>query len=123
VVLTNSNPASTTALAMSDFDNRLSGHLKTGQWWSCQNRPTEMARDSVVLPLCLLIRQVHFGAPTARAAFENVTVMEEAVEHCGDGGAVTEELSPVLHRTVGSQQCAGPPIAPHDDLEEFLGVG
>ena len=42
--------------------------------------------------------------------------MEEAVEHGGDGGAVTEELSPVLHRTVGSQQCAGPLIAPHDDL-------
>jgi hypothetical protein len=49
--------------------------------------------------------------------------MEEAVEHCGDGGAVTEQLAPVLHQTVGSQQCAGPLIAPHDDLEEFLGGG
>ena len=68
----------------------LSGHLKTGQWWSCQNRPTDEARDSVVLPLCLLIRQVHFGSPTPWAAFQNVTVMEEAVEHGGDGGAVAE---------------------------------
>jgi len=39
---------------------------------------------------------------------EKVTAMEEAVEHCGDGDAVTEELSPVLHRTVESQQRAGP---------------
>lgn len=91
----------------------LSSHLKTGQWWSYQNRPTDLARDSVILPLCLLIRQVHFGAPTARGSFENVTVIEEAVEeHCGDGGAVTAVLSPVFHRTVGSQQCAGQPIAP-----------
>ena len=58
---------------------------------------TGQARDHVLLPLCLLIRQVHFGSPTARATFEHVTVMEEAVEHCGDGGAVTEQLSPVLH--------------------------
>jgi len=71
--------------------------------WSLENRPTDQARDQVVLPLCLLIRQVHFGSPTAWAAFENVTVMEEAVEHCGDGGAVTEQLAPVLHRTVGRQ--------------------
>src|SRR3990172_5249310 len=95
----------------------LSGHFKTGQWWSGQNRPTDRARDQVVLPLCLLIWQVHFGSPTPWAAFEHVTVVEEAVEHCGDGGAVTEELAPVLHRTVGSQKRAGPLIAPHDYLE------
>ena len=29
----------------------LGGHFKTGQWWSPQNRPMGMARDSVVLPL------------------------------------------------------------------------
>jgi hypothetical protein len=38
--------------------------------------------------------------------------MEEAVEHGGDGGTVTEQLAPVLHRTVGSQQGASPLIAP-----------
>ena len=68
-------------------------------------------------------RQVHFGAPTARAAFKHVTVMEEAVEHGGHRSAVTEELSPVLHRTIGSQQGAGPLIAAHDDLQEVLGGG
>ncbi len=56
----------------------------------------DQPRDQVVLPLCLLTRQVHFSSPAARAALEKVTVMEEAVEHCGDGDAVTEELSPVL---------------------------
>ena len=29
------------------LDSLLSGHLKTGQWWSCQNRPMDWARDSV----------------------------------------------------------------------------
>jgi integrase len=53
----------------------LSGHFKTGQWWSGQNRPTDPARDQVLLSLCLLIRQVHFGSPTPGAAFENMTVV------------------------------------------------
>ena len=76
-----------------DISIILSGRLKTGQWWSCQNRPTDLARDSVSSTSLPLIRQVHFTAPTARAAFENVTVIEEAVEHGGDGGTVTEELA------------------------------
>ena len=32
---------------LSQVDLALSGHLKTGQWWSCQNRPMDWARDSV----------------------------------------------------------------------------
>src|SRR5258708_17420962 len=73
----------------------LSGHPKTGQRWSGQNRPTEEAGDSVVLPRGFLRRQVYFRAPTSRTAFENMTVMEEAIEHGGDGCAVTQPLSPV----------------------------
>src|SRR5260370_10116842 len=75
----------------------LSGHPKTGQRWSGQNRPTEEAGDSVVLPRGFLRRQVYFRAPTSRTAFENMTVMEEAIEHGGDGCAVPQQFSPVVH--------------------------
>ena len=57
-------------------------HRKTGQ--------RRGVRDRVVLAFCLLVEQVHFGSPTARTAFEDVTVMEQAVEHGSNRGAVTE---------------------------------
>ena len=52
--------------------------------WSLQNRPMVVTskpangrgRDRVVLALYLLVGQAHFGTPTARAAFEDMTVME-----------------------------------------------
>jgi hypothetical protein len=31
-----------------------------------------------------------FGAPTSRAALEYVAVMQQAIEHGGDSGAVTQ---------------------------------
>jgi hypothetical protein len=27
-------------------------------------------------------------------------VMQQAIEECGDGGGVSEELAPIIHRTV-----------------------
>ena len=48
-------------------------------------------------------------------------MMEEAIEHGGDGRAVSQEFSPVLHRSVGSQQSTGAFIASHYDLQQFLG--
>ena len=68
----------------------LSGHFKTGQRWSLQNRPTGMARDGVVLPLWDWTRQARFSPPTPRAAFEDVAVMEQPVQHGCDGGAITQ---------------------------------
>ena len=41
-----------------------------------------------------------FGSPAARAALENVAVMQQAVEHGGDGSAVAEQLAPVVHGSV-----------------------
>ena len=41
-------------------------------------------------------------------------MVEQAVEHGGDGGAVAEQFSPVFHRAVGSQQGAGAFVATHD---------
>ena len=44
---------------------------------------------SLLLLLSLRIsRAAGFGAPTARAALENVTVMQQAIQHGGDSGAV-----------------------------------
>src|SRR5260370_29221927 len=88
---------------------------KTGQ--------REEAGDSVVLSCSLLWRQVYFCAPTPRTAFEYVTMMEEAIEHGGDGGTISQQFAPVFHWSVGSEQSTGALIAAHDDLQQFLDGG
>ena len=64
-----------------------------------------------------------FGAPAARAALENVSVMQQAIQHGGDSGTVAEQFAPVVDGPVGSQQSARPFVAAHDDLQQFLGGG
>ena len=66
----------------------LGGHFKTGQRGSPQKRPMEMARDGDVLPFRTSTVQARFGTPASGTALENVTVMEKAVQHRGDSGAV-----------------------------------
>jgi len=58
------------------------GQGKTGQ--------REEAGDSVVLSCRLLWRQVYFRTPAPRTTFEYMTVMEKAIEHCGDGGTISQ---------------------------------
>ena len=58
------------------------GQGETGQW--------EEAGDSVVLSCRLLWWQVYFRAPTPRTTFEYMTVMEKAIKHGGDGGAISQ---------------------------------
>ena len=55
--------------------NDLSGQVKSGQWWSGQNRPTDVARDVILLAHFLLVRQVRFRAPAPWPAFQDVTVV------------------------------------------------
>jgi len=43
------------------------------------------------------LRTAAFGPPTARAALEHMSVMEQAVEHGGDRGAVAQQLAPVFY--------------------------
>ena len=64
-----------------------------------------------------------FGAPTAGPALEHVPVMEEAIEHGTDGGDIAEQLAPIFHRAIGSEQSAGALVAAHDDLQQVLGGG
>ena len=33
-------------------------------------------------------------------ALENMAVMQQAVQHCSDGGTVAEQLTPVFHWTI-----------------------
>src|SRR5690242_17431491 len=40
-----------------------------------------------------------FRAPAARSAFEDMAVMEQAVEHRGDGSGVAEQLAPIFYGT------------------------
>jgi hypothetical protein len=58
------------------FDPR--GHLKAGHWWTGQIRPPRGAG----LSRGLLLTQVgvELGAPAARAALEDISVMEEPVQ-------------------------------------------
>ena len=78
--------------------------------WSLQNRPTVvsakpangMAQDLVLLSRFLLIGQACFGPPAPRPTFKDMAVVEKAVEHSGDRGAVAKQFAPVFHRAVGS---------------------
>ena len=45
-------------------------------------------------------RHRHLGAPTPRATLEHVAVMQNAVQHGGDGRHVAQQLAPVLDRAV-----------------------
>jgi hypothetical protein len=44
-----------------------------------------------------------------------------AVEHGGDRGSIAEDLAPILHRAVGSEERAGALVASHDEFQEVLG--
>ena len=44
-------------------------------------------------------------------------MVEETIEHGGNGGAVAEQFAPVVHRSVRSEQSAGALIAPHYDFQ------
>jgi len=53
----------------------LSGQVKSGQRWSGQNRPTDVARDLILLAHLLLIRQACFRSPAPWSAFQDMTVV------------------------------------------------
>jgi hypothetical protein len=58
-----------------------------------------------------------FGAPTARAALENVSVMQQAIQHGGDSGAVTLQFAPVVDRSIRCEKRTGAFVSAHDDLQ------
>ena len=68
----------------------------------------------------LLRRRIEFRSPTSRATFEHVPVMQQAVQHRSDRGCIPQQLSPILDRTIGSQQGTGTLISSHDDLQQFF---
>jgi hypothetical protein len=43
------------------------------------------------------------------------------VEHRADRCGVTEQFTPVVHRTIGCQQLVGAFVAAHDNLRQVLG--
>jgi hypothetical protein len=63
------------------------------------------------------------GSPAARAAFENVSVVQKTIQHGGDGGTIAEQLSPVFNGSVRCNQRARSLVASHDDFQQFLGGG
>ena len=48
-------------------------------------------------------------------------MVEESIEHGGDGRGVAQQLAPVLDGAVGSEDRARPLVAAHDDFEEVFG--
>jgi hypothetical protein len=49
-----------------------------------------------------------------------MAVVQEAVEHGGDGRAVAEQFPPVLDRAVGGDQSARAFVTTHDDLQQLF---
>ena len=49
-----------------------------------------------------------------------MAVMQETIEHGGNGGAIAEQFAPVVYWSVRSQQAAGALIAPHYDFQQVL---
>jgi hypothetical protein len=46
-----------------------------------------------------------------------MAVMEETIEHSGNGSAIAEKFAPVVHRSIRCQQSAGALITPHYDFQ------
>src|SRR6185369_5434244 len=63
------------------------------------------------------------GAPTARAALENVAVVKQAIEHRTDGGDIAEQFAPIFDRAIGSQERADAFVPAHDNLQQILSGG
>jgi len=61
--------------------------------------------------------------PASRTAFEHMAVVQEPVQHGRDGGAVAEQLTPVINGPVRRDERTDPLIAAHDDLQQFLRGG
>lgn len=87
--------------------NRLGEHLESGLH---EPRPGPVCWVFAVL-LGVLRGPARSRPPALRSAFEDVGVVEEAVEHGGDGGGVAEEFAPVLDGTVGGEDRARPFVA------------
>ena len=65
--------------------------------------------------------RLNLGAPAPGPTFEDVGMMEQAVQYRGDRGRVPEQLAPILDRPIGRQERRGPLVPPHDDFQEVLG--
>src|SRR5215472_17305316 len=48
-----------------------------------------------------------------------MAMVQQAVEHGGDGSAVTKQFSPVFHGAVRGHQGAGASVTAHDDLQSY----
>ena len=88
--------------------------------------PASLSLLSLLLLLLLSLAfsgAAGFGSPAARAALEHVSVVQQPIQHGGDGGAVAEQLSPVFYGPIRRDQRAGSLVASHDDFQQFLGGG
>src|ERR1700689_1559794 len=86
--------------------------------------PASFLPSVLLLFLSLAVsRAADLRSPAARTALEHVPMVQQPIQHCGDGGAVAEQLSPVFHGSIRRNQSACSLIAPHDDFQQFLGCG
>ena len=72
--------------------------------------------------ICFLPDCRSWFASFAGGAFEDVSVVQKTIQHGGDGGTITEQLSPVFNVSVRCNQRL-PAVALHDDFQQFLGGG
>src|SRR5579864_9585278 len=52
------------------------------------------------------------SSPTARTTLQHMPVVEQTIEHGGDGSHIAQQFAPVLDGAVGSEQRAGALVAP-----------
>src|SRR5262245_41084695 len=106
--------------------------METPPWGSPQKRPCNDTskpamwagpRQGVLAVLGGLAQVGRFGAPASRPALEDVTMVEDAVEHGRDRGGVCEDPAPVLDGAVGGEDRGAALVAAHDQFEEVLGGG
>src|SRR6266576_182208 len=110
-----------------DFEVEAHSPLEARKKYRLQGRGCIFSRSPIVQVVafrsfsarCSWFRR-QLGPPAPRPAFENMAVVEEAVEHGGEGRAVAEQFSPVLDGAVRGDQGAGAFVAAHDDLQQLF---
>jgi hypothetical protein len=109
------------AITVSETSNQmpvLRGHAKTGQRWSGQNQPTELAGDSVVFNLLPPGEASLILCANSAGRIQSVAMMEEAIEPGGCVRAVAQEFSPVPYGSIRSEQSTGALIPSHHDFQQ-----
>ena len=66
---------------------------------------------------------MRLGSPASRATLEDMAMVQQPIEDCGDGRCVSKDFAPIIDRPIGSEEGAGAFVATHDEFEEIFSGG